>query len=84
MGMVRMTKRQVCEAYKPFAYYSGFGGVELHYIEYGIKDYIYCTSNAWYSVKSYHKLKVYYDSNNSYIMLKGYKIPFDECIRIGE
>lgn len=77
-----MTKKEVCENNKSFAYYSGFGGLELKKIEYGVDDYIYCVSGAWTSKKSYHKLKVYYEYDNSYIKLNGYKIPMDECIRM--
>ena len=28
------------------AYYSGFSGLEVKYIEYGIDDYLYCVSGA--------------------------------------
>lgn len=76
------TKKQVCLENKSFAYYSGFGGLELKKIEYGIEDYIYCVSGAWTSKKSYHKLKVYYGVNGDYIKLHGYRIPLNECIRM--
>ena len=78
-----MTKKEVCENNESFAYYSGFGGLELKHIEYGIEDYIYCVSGSWTSKKSYHKLKINTDAKgNSYIKLHGYKIPMDECIRM--
>lgn len=78
-----MTKKEVCQNHKPFAYFSGLSGVELHHIEYGINDYIYCTSGAWCNNKSYHKVKIHYDNNgDSYIRLHGYKIPLNECIRM--
>ena len=77
------TKKQICESNKSFAYYSGFGGLELKHIEYGIDDYIYCVSGAWTSKKSYHKLKLYTDNNGeSYMKLHGYKIPLSDCIRM--
>ena len=76
------TKKEICENNKSFAYYSGFSGLELKHIEYGIDDYIYCVSGAWTGKKSYHKLKIYYEENDSYIKLHGYKIPLDECIRM--
>lgn len=77
------TKKEVCKENESFAYYSGFGGLELKRIEYGIDDYIYCVSGAWTSKKSYHKLKVYYGKNgDSFIKLHGYKVPLDECIRM--
>lgn len=78
-----MTKKEVCLNNKAFAYYSGLGGLEIHYIEYGIENYIYCVSGAWTSNKKYHKLKVYYDDDDSHhIKLNGYKIPLNECIRM--
>ena len=35
-----MSKKEVCLSNETFAYYSGFGGVELKYVEYDIDDYI--------------------------------------------
>lgn len=77
-----MTKKEVCLNNESFAYYSGLGGLEFKKIEHGVEDYVYCVSGAWTSKKSYHKLKVYYDKNGSYIKSHGYKIPLDECIRM--
>lgn len=77
-----MTKKEICLNNPAFAYYSGFSGLELHKIEYGIEDYIYCTSGAWTGNKSYHKLKVHYGSKNDFLKLHGYKIPLNECIRM--
>lgn len=77
------TKKYICENNNSFAYYSGFGGIELKHIEYGIEDYIYYTSNTWYGKPNYHKCKVYTDSNgNSYFKVYDSKIPLDECIRM--
>ena len=45
-----MTKKQYCLSHDHIAYYSGFGGIEIHGIE---DDYIYCTSSAWYPPKNY-------------------------------
>lgn len=77
-----MSKKDVCLNNKAFAYYSGFGGLEIYDIEYGIEDFVYCVSGAWTSEKRFHKLKVYYNDDDSYINLNGYKIPLNECIRI--
>ena len=40
---MKTTKKQVCSNNKAFAYYSGLGGLEIHYIDYGIDDYVYYT-----------------------------------------
>lgn len=77
-----MTKKEICLNNESFAYYSGFGGLEFKKIEYGIEDYIYCVSGAWTGKPSYHKLKVYYDNDNSYVKLHGAKVPLNECIRM--
>ena len=77
------TKKEICLNNASFAYYSGFSGLELKHIEYGIDDYIYCVSGSWGGKKGYHKLKVYTDSKgDSYLKLHGYKIPLNECIRM--
>ena len=43
-----MTKKQFCRATKAVAYFSGWGGLEIHGVEYGEEDYIYYVGNAWY------------------------------------
>lgn len=65
------------------AYYSGFNGLEIKGIEYGIDDHVLCVSGAWYGKPKPHRLKIYYTSENAYIKLHGYRIPLDECIRMG-
>lgn len=78
-----MTKKEYCLKNKPIAYYSGLNGIEICGIEYGINDYIYCISGAWSGKKSYHKLKINYNLNgDAYIILHGYRIPLNECIRM--
>jgi len=67
------------------AYYSGFTGLEIKGIEYGINDYLLCVSGAWgaKSKQTPHKLKIYYDNSGGFVRLHGYKIPMNECIRRG-
>lgn len=82
-----MNKRQYCESRESIAYYSGLNGLEIKGIEYGIDDYVYCVSGAWYggkATKQYHRCKIYYPAKDSpFFRVHGYKIPFDECIRMG-
>ena len=68
---------------KTIAYYSGLNGLEIKGIEHGIDDYVLCVSGAWGGKQKPHRLKIYYTSINAYINLHGYKIPLDECIRMG-
>ena len=80
-----MTKKEYCSANKATAYYSGFNGLEIHGIEYGINDYLYCVSGAWYggqAARRYHRLKINYDSKGAFVRLHGYRVPLDECIRM--
>lgn len=67
------------------AYYSGFTRLEIKAIEYGINDYLLCVSGTWgaKSKQKPHKLKIYYDNNGGFVRLYGYKVPMNECIRMG-
>lgn len=77
-----MTKKEYCRTHPTIAYYSGFSGFEIHGIEYGKNDYIIVEVGAWCATKSYHKLKIYYDSKEGpYVRFHRYRIPFNECIR---
>ena len=78
-----MNKKEYSKNNKAIAYYSGLNGIEIHGVEYGINDYIYCTAGAWSGKKSYHKLKIKYNLNgDAFFTLHGYKIPLSECIRM--
>ena len=41
-----MTKREICDERPTFAYYSGLGGLEARFIEYGVDDYLYLIAGA--------------------------------------
>lgn len=75
-----MTKKEYCTSNPATAYYSGFGGLEIH----GIDDFLYCVSGAWGGGKKYHRLKIQYDSHGEpFVRLHGYRVPLNECIRMG-
>lgn len=84
-----MNKREYCESRESVAYYSGLNGLEIKGIEYGIDDFIYCVSGCWYGGKAarrFHRCKIYYPANgkdSAFFWVYGYKIPLDECIRMG-
>lgn len=78
-----MNKKEYCLTNPAIAYYSGLNGLEIHGIEYGIEDYLYCVSGAWGGGKAYHKLKIHYNNNGGFVRLRGYKIPLNECIKTG-
>lgn len=80
-----LTKEEICYRSETIAYYSGFGGVEVKQITYGIEDYMYCVSGAWGGYMSCHKLKIQTDTKgNMFVKLHGYKLPLDEFIRTGK
>lgn len=62
-------------------YYSGYGGIEIKEIQYGIEDYVVFVANAWYGKKSVHKAKIYYNSDSTYFKFAGHRIKFSECLR---
>ncbi len=43
------------------AYYSGFNGLEIKKIEYGITDYLLCVSGCWYGGKAAQRRKLLSD-----------------------
>lgn len=63
------------------AYYSGFSGIEIQEIEYGIEDKVLFITGAWTGNKSNHKCKIYYNTDRPYFKFKGQRIHLDECIR---
>lgn len=68
---------------KSIAYFSGFGGIEIKHIEYGIDEIVEYVAGAWSGKKSAHRHKVYYTENgNAYFMHEGCRVPFNECIRM--
>ena len=77
-----MNKKDILKM-ETIAYYSGFNGLEIKGIEYGIDDHVLCVSGAWNGKPKPHRLKIYYTSENAFIKLHGYRVPLDECIRTG-
>lgn len=82
-----MTKKEYCLSHDSVAYYSGLNGLEIKGTQYGVNDFVYCVSGCWYGGKAarrFHRCKIYYPTTESaFFRVGGYKIPFDECIRMG-
>lgn len=79
-----MTKKEYCMKNPAIAYYSGLNGLEIHGIEYDVDDYIYFVSGVWGGGKSYHRRKIQYTrSGAAFFRVYGYRVPLDECIRMG-
>ena len=79
-----MTKKEYCLKNPAIAYYSGLNGLEIHGIEYGIEDHVYCVSGAWGGGKAFHRAKICYPANGApFFRVHGCKVPLDDCIRTG-
>lgn len=69
---------------KSMAYYSGLDGLEIKAVECNVNEYVLCVSGAWTSKKQAHRVKINYTARgNAYIRIHGYRIPLNECIRMG-
>lgn len=73
-----MTKREICDTHRTIAYYSGLGGLEARFIEYGIDDYLYLIAGR----KTYHKLKIHYGDKYDYITLHGCRCRLSDFIKL--
>ena len=78
---MRKDEKQMYLRNKAIGYWSACGGVELLDINYDINDYAIIVLNAWSGKKSVHRVKIYY-GNRDYITIHGYRLYFDECIRM--
>ena len=61
------------------AYFSGYGGIEVKEIQYGIDDYVIYVSGAWTNNRRVHRVKIQY-SDRPYFRFGAKKIYFDELI----
>ena len=88
--MTKAEKQKYLEK-KYIGYYSGWSGIEIKDIQYGIDDYIIFVAGAWCGNKSVHRSKVYYTVGlkspygdaRAYFRYNGNRIYLDECIRAG-
>ena len=79
--MTNKEKKAILEK-SAIAYYSGWNGIEIKDIEYGIEDYVVFVSGVWYGKKSVHRSIIKTTMNgNMYFLANGRRIPLNECIR---
>ena len=78
-----MTKKEKMEVLneKAAAYYSGFGGIEIKRIEYGINDYVIYVSGAWNGTRAAHRVRINY-AENPYFLHNGIRIHLNKCLRV--
>lgn len=79
-----MNKKEYCKKHNSVAYYSGFNGLEIKGVEHGLDDHLYCVSNVCGGEKAqkYHRCKIYYEGKDAFFRVSGYKISFNECIKL--
>ena len=64
-------------------YFSGFGGLEVKEIEYGVSDTVLFVVGAWTGSKDAFRAVIRYDaSGEPYFVYRGYHVRFDEIIRM--
>ena len=78
--MKNIEKLEILNA-RPIAYFSGFAGIEIKWVEYGIDDYIIFVAGAWCSNKTAHRTKIYYNGDNAYFRFNNCRISLNDCIR---
>lgn len=76
-----MKKRDTILQMRTIGYWSALGGLEVKQIAHGIEDECICVSGAWCSKKSVHRVKIHYETESPYIVIKGQRFHFNECIR---
>ena len=79
--MMRRVVQKTCESRATIAYYSGMGGLEIRHIEYGIEDHVYLVAGCYGGKRTYHRLKIHYDTADCYIRLYGCKYKLSDFIR---
>lgn len=80
-----MTKaeKQAYMEQKSVGYYSGFGGIEVKEIQYGIEDYIIFVAGAWCSAKSVHRRKIQYNmSGDNFIVFANCRLYLRDFMRM--
>lgn len=79
---MKKEEKQKFLAMPSIAYYSGFGGIEIKNIVYGIEDYAVYVAGAWINNKTVHKSKIYFYGDDIFFKYHGTKISLNECIRM--
>lgn len=80
------SKKEICEKYEVCGGWSlgAFASLQIHYIEYDVDDFIYCSYVYDNDISpSYHKLKIYSTSNSRhYVIFSKSRFYLDESIRV--
>ena len=63
-------------------YFSGFGGLEVKEILYGIEDEVVFCVGAWTGHREIHKARIHYETERPFFLYRGIRVHFDEVIRM--
>lgn len=63
-------------------YYSGFGGLEVKNIMYGVNDTVVFIVGAWTGSPEVHTARINYNTERAFFTFKGIRVHFDEVIRM--
>ena len=77
-----MTKREVCIVHKTIAVCHNFGGLTVKHIECGMDDYLYIVSSNMGEKPGYHRLKIYYGKQSTYIIFRGIRHRLNEFVKV--
>lgn len=76
-----MSKNKICSENPTIAMASfGLYVVQIKHIEYGINDYVYCTTPGKNETVECHKCMVFY-GNRPYFKIHRQRVYLDECLR---
>ncbi len=64
------------------ACFSGFGGLEIKEILYGIEDTVVFVVGAWCGGREIHTAKIHYETERAYFNYRGVRVHFDEILRM--
>lgn len=67
---------------KSVGYFSGFGGLEVKSIAYGVEDCVVFVVGAWTGRPEVHTARIHYETERAYFNYRGTRVHFDEVLRM--
>lgn len=79
--MTAQEKRSIIEK-RGIGYFSGFAGLEIKEIVYGIEDTVFFVVGAWTGKPEAHRAVIRYTAAGAYFKYRGSRVRFDEIVRM--
>ena len=79
---MRKEEKQAYLETKSEGYYSGFGGLEVKEIRYGLNDAVVFCTGAWRGRPEIHTARIHYETERPYFLCRGLRVHFDEILRM--